>query len=120
MPLYKVSGIIVLACVIGCRMDSPELSPASVNQLAVEYRDNASGVESIHLWGVAMNSMYGPAGVKIENRGTDVDIVVYMRLKESPELSIDIPIDRDTDRVFWQGRLIWERKRPSCPRSRNF
>lgn len=110
MSLYKVSGIIVLACFVGCRQVSSELSPASVNHLKVEYSNNANGRESIHLSGLVMNSMYGPAGVRIENNGNDVNIVVIMRYKRSPELSIDIPIDSRTDHIFWQDRLIWERK----------
>lgn len=110
MSLYKVFGIILLVCVIGCRLASSELSPDSVNHLKVEYSDNASGRENIYLSGLVMNSMCGPASVRIENKGKDVDIVVIMRFKRSPELSIDIPIDSTIDHVFWRGRLIWERK----------
>ena len=110
MPLHKVFGIIVLVCVVGCRLAHSELSPASVNHFKVEYIDNASGSENIHLSGLVMSSMYGPAGVRIKNKGKDVDIVVIMQFKRSPELCIDIPIDSNTEHVFWQGRLIWERK----------
>lgn len=110
MSLHEVSGIIVLACVVGCRLASSELSPASVNHLKVEYNDKASGIENIHLSGLVMNSMCGPADVRIKNHGKDVDIAVIMQYKKSPELCIDIPIDSNTEHVFWQGRLIWERK----------
>ena len=110
MPMRKVSGIIVLVCVIGCRQASSELSPDSVNHFIVQHCDNSSGSESIHISGLVMNSMYGPDGVRIKNNGKAIDIVVPMRLKRSPEFSIDIPIDRNIDHVFWQGRLIWERQ----------
>ena len=110
MPLHKVFGIIVLVCVVGCRLAFSELSPAAVNHFKVEYIDNASGSENIHLSGLVMNSMFGPGGVWIKNKGKDVDIVVIVQYKRSPKLCIDIPIDSNTERVFWQGRLIWERK----------
>ena len=112
MPLHKVFGIIVLVCVVGCRLAYSELSPASVNHFKVEYINNAPGSENIHLSGLVMNSMFGPAlaGVRIKNKGKDVDIVVIMQYKRSSKLCIDIPIDSNTERVFWQGRLIWERK----------
>lgn len=110
MPLHKVFGIIVLVCVVGCRLAYSELSPAAVNHFKVEYINNASGSESIHLSGLVMSSMYGPAVGRIKNKGKDVDIVVIMQYKRSSELCIDIPIDSNIERVFWQGRLIWERK----------
>ena len=110
MLLHKVFGIIVLVCVVGCRLAYSELSPAAVNHFKVEYIDNASGSESIHLSGLVMSSMYGPALARIKNKGKDVDIVVIMQYKRSSELCIDIPIDSNTEHVFWQGRLIWERK----------
>ena len=111
MSLYKVSGMIVLACLAGCRLGSPKLSPTAVNHLKVEYRGKTSGNESIHLSGLVMNSMSGPKCTRIEKKGRDINIDVRMLLKSSPELSVDIPIDSNTDRVFWQGQLMWERTR---------
>ena len=109
MKMLRLPMLFLAALCGGCCFYSTNLDPKNVERLQVEAVER-DGHVVLRFRGFVLSAALGPTQLKTTVEGTTLRVSsVVMKLRERPELDLELMVDDEIDNVSWGGSNVWTR-----------